>query len=340
MTEALVARPPSLTGTQKAAALLITLGTATAAKVLARLPSESIDRLATELVTTPGVAPEVRDAVLEETYATLFARVGELAGGVDYAVDLFTHAFGESKGQLMLERINQQLVRRPFEFLRHVDPIQVAELLSGEHPQTIAVVLAYLEPRAAAQILVQLGVDLQVEVARRIAETDQTTPDAIAVVEEGIKARMSALVADSTEVGGIRPLAHVLNQVDRSTERHILARLAEEDEALAEEVRRYMFVFEDIVQLDDRALQRIIRDLDPKDIALALRTTSEDVKQKFFANMSQRAAEMLREEMSLAGQVRMRNVEEAQGRIVDVIKRLEDQDEIVIERGGGGDELV
>ncbi len=338
--EAVATRPPTLTGAQKAAALLITLGTATAAKILARLPSETIDLLATELVTTPGVPPDVRDAVLEETHAALFAQMGELAGGVDYAVDLFTQAFGESKGQLMLERINQRLARRPFEFLRHVDPIQVAELLAGEHPQTIAVVLSYLEPRTAAQILVQFGVDLQVEVARRIAETEQTTPDAIGVVEEGIKARMSALVADSTEVGGVRPLAHVLNQVDRSTERQILARLAEEDEALAEEVRRYMFVFEDIVQLDDRSLQRVIRDVDPKDIALALRATSEDVKQKFFANMSQRAAEMLREEMSLAGQVRMRNVEEAQGRIVDVIKRLEDQDEIVIERGGGGDQLV
>jgi flagellar motor switch protein FliG len=179
-----------------------------------------------------------------------------------------------------------------------------------------------------------------VEVARRVALTEQTTPDTLAVVEEAIQRKISAVVSDVAQVGGARPLAHVLNQVGRSTERQILGSLAERDAELADEVRRFMFVFEDIALIDDRAMQRIIRDLDTKDIAFALRTAAEDVKQRFFGNMSQRAAEMLREEMSLTSGVRIKNVEEAQGRIVEVIKRLEDEDEVVISRGGADDVLV
>jgi flagellar motor switch protein FliG len=329
-----------MSGAQKVAALLITLGSSTAAKILARMPPEAVDKIATELMTTPSVRASVRDAVLEETYSSLFSHMGDLSGGQGYALQLFTEAFGESKGHLLLERIHQSLVVPPFEFLRHADSMQVAQLLAAEHPQTIAIVLAHLDPRAAAKILVGLEPPLQVEVARRIALTDQISPEAIAVVEEGIRRRMSTVVAEPTVAGGARPLAHVLNQVDRSTERSILGALADQDQGLADEVRRFMFVFEDISLLDDRSMQRVVRELDSKDIALALRTTTEEVKQGFFRNMSTRAAEMLKEEMSLAGRVRMKNVEEAQGRIVEVIKRLEDQDEIVINRGGGDDALV
>lgn len=330
----------TLTGPRKVAALLIALGTEVSAKLLARLPQDAVDKVAMELMRMPSLEASARDSVLEETYAGVFSHLGVLPGGESYALDLFKEAFGESKAVDLITRVQQSQVIVPFEFLRTTDPTQASELLSSEHPQTIALVLAHLEPRVAAKILVQMAGDLQVDVARRIAVTDQTTPDTLAIVEEGIRRRMSSVVMESTQVGGARPLAHVLNQVDRSTERQILGALADRDAELADEVRRFMFVFEDIALIDDRSMQRIIRDLDTKDIALALRTVSEDLKQRFFGNMSQRAAEMLQEEMGLATQVRMKNVEEAQGRIVEAIKRLEDQDEIVINRGGSDDALV
>ncbi len=330
----------NLTGPRKVAALLIALGTEVSAKLLARLPQEAVDKVAMELMRMPSLEASARDSVLEETYAGVFSDLGVLPGGESYALSLFKEAFGEAKAVDLIARVQQSQVVIPFEFLRTADPTQASELLSSEHPQTIALVLAHLEPRVAARILVQMTGDLQVEVARRIAVTDQTTPDTLAIVEEGIRRRMSSIVTESTQVGGARPLAHVLNQVDRSTERQILGALADRDAELADEVRRFMFVFEDIALIDDRSMQRIIRDLDTKDIALALRTTTDDLKQRFFGNMSQRAAEMLQEEMGLATQVRMKNVEEAQGRIVGVIKRLGDQDEIVINRGGSDDVLV
>ena len=320
----------SVVGTRKVAALLIALGTAAAAKLLARLPHEYVDRVALELMRTPQLDASVRDAILEETYAGLAARGGVLPGGEEYTLELFARAFGDSKARELLDRVHlaQRIV--PFEFLQDADSTQ-----------TIALVLAHLEPRKAATILTGLDATLQVEVARRIALTDQTSPDALAIVEEGVRRRMSTIFTETTVVGGTRPLAHVLNQVDRATERQILGALAEHDQALADEVRRFMFVFEDIVQLDDRSLQRVVRELDQKDIALALRSANDQVKDAFFRNMSSRAAEMLREEMSLATQVRLKNVEEAQSRIVETIKRLEDADEIVINRGdGGGDDAL
>ncbi len=329
-----------LSGTRKVAALLISLGTEHAAKLLARLPSDAVEKIAQELMRMPQVDSAVRDAVLEETYEGVFADLGVLAGGESFALQMFAEAFGEPKARDLLQRVHEAQQVLPFEFLRNADPVQIKEFLSVEHPQTIALVLAHLEARVAARILVELEPTLQVEVARRIALTEQTTPDALAVVEDGLRRRMSSLVTEAAAVGGVRPLAHVLNQVDRSTERQILGTLSEQDPDLADAVRRLMFVFEDIVKLDDRSMQRVIRELDTKDMALALRNVSEPVKQKFFGNISQRAAEMLKEEMALAAQVRLKNVEEAQQRIVEVIKRLEDQDEIVIDRGGGDDVLV
>ncbi len=330
----------TLTGTRKVAALLIALGTEPAAKLLARVSPDQVDRIALELMRTPSLDPAVRDSVLEETYAGVFSHLGSLPGGESYALDLFKEAFGEGKATELIARVQKSQVQVPFSFLRDVDPVQIKDMIIGEHPQTIALILAHLEPRLAAHVIILLDHDLQVEVARRIALTDTTTPDTLATVEGGLRRRMSAVVTEGSQVGGVRPLAHVLNQVGRSAERQILGSLAEQDAALAEEVRRFMFVFEDIAQVDDRAMQRIIRELDVKDIALALRNGTDAVKERFFKNMSQRAAEMLREEMALTPQVRMKNVEEAQGRIVEIIKRLEDQDEIVISLGGSDDALV
>lgn len=325
----------SLSGAQKVAALLITIGTAAAARVMTKLPPEAVEAVAAQLLRTPAVPAEIRDQVLGDTYSALFSQMSDLQGGSQYALDLFIEAFGEARGMTLLDRVHATMVRPPFDFLAKVDPLQVAQQLSSEHPQTIAIVLAHLEPRAAANILKLIDPPaLQVEVAHRIALTEQTTPDAIAMVEEGIKRRMTTVVQTSTQVGGKKPLAQVLNQVDRSTEKAILHELHEIDPETANEVRKFMFVFEDISLLDDRSMQRLMKDVDNKDLALALRNVNEELRQQFFRNMSQRAAETLREEMALGGQVRMKNVEEAQGRVVEIVKRLEDSDEIVINRGG------
>lgn len=331
----------TLPGARKAAALLIALGREAAARVLARLPVEAVERLTLELLRTPALDASVRDAVLSEAHAGVFGGGGALPGGEAFALEVVREAYGPDRAEDVIARVRQAHIPAPFEFLRGADPGQVRELLASEHPQTIALVLAHLDPRTAARILTELDPALQVDVARRFATTEQVSPETVAVVESQLRSRMAAYASSvATYVGGARPLAHVLNQVDRSTEKQILGGLGEVDPALADEVRRYMFVFEDVLLLDDRAMQRVIRELDTKDIALALRATTEEVKAKFFANMSQRAVEMLKEEMELAGQVRMKNVEEAQGRIVDVIKRLEEQDEIVISRGGGDDVLA
>jgi len=330
----------ALSGPRKAAALLITLGTEASAKLLARLPPEAIDRVALELMRMPAVDSMTRDSILEEAYAGLFAHAGVLPGGENYALELFAQAFGQGKAHELLERVHQAQQIIPFDFMRDIEPMQAAGLLADEHPQTIAIVLAHIDPRAAARILTQFEAPIQVEVAKRIALTEQITPEAVEIVEVGLRRKLSSVVTEVTSVGGTRPLAHVLNQVGRTNERLILEALSEQDSQLADEVRRFMFVFDDIVLLDDRAMQRVIRELDAKDMALALRPATEPLRLKFFQNMSQRAAEMLREEMSLGGQVRMKAVEESQQRIIDTVKKLEDNDEIVVNRGGTEDAFV
>jgi flagellar motor switch protein FliG len=329
--------------TRKIAALLISLGSDAASHLLPRLPADTIDKVAAELLRMPNIESSQRDLILQETYEGVFTDVGVIAGGETFALEIFAEAFGEDRARELLERIHQQQVVLPFEFLRRLDPFQVKGFLEEEHPQTIALVLANLDARTAAKVLGELDHQLRVEVARRIALMEQTSPDTVAIVEDGLRRRMSSIVTESTaQVGGIKPLASVLNQVDRATERQILGQLAEADPELADSVRKLMFVFEDIAKIDDRGMQRVIRDLDSKDMALALRNAKDDVKKKFFGNMSQRAADMLREEMSLASSVRLKNVEEAQQRIVEVVKRLEESDEIVINRGGagGGDDAL
>ena len=327
-------------GARRAAGLLIALGTTSAGRLLARMAPDAVERIAGELLHMPQLDSDVRDAILEEAYAGVFREVGVLAGGETYALQVFAEAFGEARAHDLLDKVREAQQSQPFEFLRVVDPIQVAEFLSTEHPQTIALVVAHLDARRAAGILTQLDAAMQVEVAQRLALMEQTTPEMIALVEDGLRRRLSSLVTETTAVGGVKPLAHVLNQVDRTTERQILGGLAEHSPDLADAVRRLMFVFEDVVKLDDRAMQKVVRNVDTKDLALALRNASDGVRQKFMGNMSQRAAEMLTEEMSLTTQVRLKNVEEAQQRIVDVIKHLEETDEIVIDRGDGSDALI
>jgi len=324
-----------LSGARKVAALMITIGTSAAASVLARLPPEAAEKIAAEILQTSNVKPEVRDQVLEETYTALFSHMTDLQGGPSYALELFVQAFGENKGMALLEKVTAAQITPPFDFLRRADPSQAATLLEGEHPQTIAIVLAHLEPRTAAKILPLLDPGLQVDVARRIAMTEQADRDAVNLVEEAISRRFSSGgERETSKVGGTKPLATMLNQMTTMNNKVILAGLHEIDVELEADVRKKMFIFEDIKLINDRDMQKVLAAIDQKDLSLALKSADQGLKDKFFKNMSSRAAEMLRDEMTVTGdRVRPKNIEEAQSRIVERIKKLEDDEEIFIDRG-------
>lgn len=262
-------------------------------------------------------------------------------GGIGYAKTVLEKAFGKQEASNIINRLTSSLQVRPFDFARKADPQQVLNFIQGEHPQTIALVLSYLDSEQAGQILSSLPQELQADVARRIATMDSTSPEIISQVEQVLEKNISASVSeDYTQTGGIQAVVEVLNGVDRSTERTILDSLEIQDPELADEIKKRMFVFEDIVILDNRAIQRVIREVENEDLRLALKVASDEVKDVVFTNMSQRMAETFKEEMEYMGPVRLRDVEEAQMRIVAIIRRLEDIGEIVIARGGGDDIIV
>jgi flagellar motor switch protein FliG len=274
------------------------------------------------------------NAVIHEAHELALAHRYVATGGVDYARELLAKALGPERAMALLERVVTMHPPAPFEFLRKSDPRQMAMFLQNEHPQTIALILSHLPPVQAAAVLTNLGEDLQAEVARRIAKMDRTPPEIINRVEEIMRRRLSSLITqDTRSVGGTSHLVAILSTVDRSTEKHILERLTETDPELAEEVRKLMFTFDDLILLDDRSLQRVLREVDMRDLAMALKAARDDLKERIFSNMSARAAELLREEISYLGPVRIRAVEEAQQRIVSIVRRLEEAEEIVIARG-------
>jgi flagellar motor switch protein FliG len=286
------------------------------------------------------ISPEFRDQVLEEFHQMCIAQEYITKGGVDYAREILQKALGPEKAQEVISRLSTSLQVSPFDFARKTDPSQILSFIQGEHPQTIALIIAYLHPEQAAMILSALPQNLQTEVAMRIATMDRTSPEVIKEVERVLEKKITTLTSsDYTSAGGIKSLVEILNRVDRSTEKSILEELGEKNPDLAEEVKRLMFTFEDIISLDDRSIQRVLRDIDSKDLALALKGANEDVKKKIFKNMSERAQQVLKEELEYIGPVRLRNVEEAQQRIVNSIRRLEETGEIVIARGRG-EEIV
>ncbi len=330
-----------LTGRQKAAALLIALGTDLSAEVMKHLKDSDIDRVTVEIFSMERIAHEVRTEVLSECLDLAKAQGYISSGGVEYAKEVLTHALGPQRANEIVGRLASGWRNDPFDFVRMADPAQLVNFIQEERPQTIALVIAHLHPTLAASILARLDRELQAEVALRIATMERTTPEAIDQVESTLKKRLSSVLnQDYSTVGGVEFLVKVLTQVNRSTEKIIMQSLEESDPALAEEVRKQMFVFEDVVKLDDRSIQRVMREVDTKDLALAMRGASEEVKARIFKNMSTRAAQMLREDMEVGGPVRLRTVEDAQQRIVAVVRRLDDAEEIVISRGGSEDEVV
>ncbi len=330
----------ALTGLQKAAILLIALGPERSALIFQHLKEEEIEDLTLEIANTRSVTPQTKEEVINEFYGVCLAQQYIAEGGINYAKELLEKALGNEKALDVIGKLTASLQVKPFEFIRKTEASQLLNFIQDEHPQTIALILSYLNPSQAALIISALPPDRQSDVAKRIALMDRTSPDVIKEVEKILESKLSSLVnQDYTIIGGVDAVVDILNTVDRSTEKHIMETLEIDEPELADEIRKKMFVFEDILLLDDRAIQRVLRDVDNSDLAIALKGANEEVQTAIFNNLSKRLALMIREDMEFMGPVRMKDVEEAQQKIVNTIRRLEDASEIVISRGGG-DEIV
>ncbi|HUO73904.1 MAG TPA: flagellar motor switch protein FliG [Solirubrobacteraceae bacterium] len=321
-------------GRKKAAVLLISLGRDRAADVFKHLREDEIETLSLEMAKLQRVPPATTESVLEELIATVKAYDSLAAGGVDYAREVLERALGSARAAEIIGRLSSVIEMRPFEFLRRTPPEQIITFLRNEAPQTIALVVANLHTTLSAQVLAHLPETDQADIALRIARMGETSPDVVKQVEDVIRAKLASVVQQEYSVaGGVKSLADILNHADRSTERNVLDALTESDEELAAEVRRLLFVFEDIVKLDDRSIQLVLREADQKDLALALRGVNDDVKERILSNMSERGAQMLVEEMAYMPPQRKRVVEEAQGRIVAIVRKLEEAGALVLSRG-------
>lgn len=335
-----MAKSNEMMGIQKAAILLIALGPEKSATIFKHLKEDEIEELTLEIANTRSVSPQTKEEVLNEFYEVCIAQQYIAEGGIDYAKDLLKKALGQDKAHDVISKLTASLQVRPFEFIRKTDASQLLNFIQDEHPQTIALILSYLPAGQASAVISALPLDKQADVARRIAQMDRTSPDVIKEVERVLERKLASLVnQDYTIVGGVDAIVEILNYVDRGTEKHIMENLEVEEPELADEIKRKMFVFEDILSLDDKTIQRVLRDVDNNDLGIALKGTSEEVQNVIFNNLSKRLAAMIREDMDFMGPVRMKDVEEAQQKIVNIIRRLEDTGEIIIARGGG-DEIV
>jgi len=327
-------------GLQKAAILLIAIGPDKSAQVFKHLKEEEIEQLTLEIANMRTVAPDDKEAILEEFYQICLAREYISEGGISYAKEILERALGNQKALDVINRLTASLQVRPFDFVRKADPSQLLNFIQGEHPQTIALILSYLKPQQASVILSALPQEKQADVTRRIAIMDRTSPEIIKEIERVLERKLSSMISqDYTMAGGLQAIVDILNSVDRGTEKYIMETLELQDVDLAEQIKKRMFVFEDIITLDNRSIQRIIREVENGDWALALKSSSEDLSKTVFSNMSKRLAEMIKEDMEFMGPVRLRDVEESQQKIVNIIRKLEDAGEIVISRGGG-DEII
>ncbi len=330
----------NITGVQKAAVLVIALGPEKSSQIFKHLKEEEIEELTLEIANTRSITPQLKEDVINEFYEVCLAQQYIAEGGIGYAKDLLEKALGEEKALDVISKLTTSLQVKPFEFVRKAEASQILNFIQDEHPQTIALILSYLAPQQAALIMSALPPDRQADVAKRVATMDRTSPDVIKEVERVLETKLSSLVnQDYTVIGGVDAVVEILNAVDRGTEKHIMETLEIEDPELADEIRKKMFVFEDILLLDDRAIQRVLRDVDNNDLAVALKGSTEQVQNAIFNNLSKRLAAMIKEDMEFMGPVRMKDVEEAQQKIVNIIRKLEDSAEIIISRGGG-DEIV
>jgi flagellar motor switch protein FliG len=328
------------TGRQKAAVFLVTIGSEISAEIFKYLREDEIETLTFEIARLETIDAEQKDAILQEFQELMMANQFISTGGIDYARELLEKSLGSQKAIDIINRLTSSLQVRPFDFIRRTDPAHLLNFIQQEHPQTIALILAYLEPNKASIILQNLPNDVQSDVARRIATMDRTSPEVLREVERVLEKKLSTLSSeDYTAAGGVESIVEILNLVDRASEKQIIEALEDEDPELAEEIKKRMFVFEDIVMLDDRAIQKVMREVDSQELAKALKSVDTEVQDKIFRNMSKRAAGMLKEDMEYMGPVRLKDVEEAQQKIVSIIRHLEDTGEIVVARSGE-DEMV
>jgi flagellar motor switch protein FliG len=329
-----------LTGRQKAAIFLVSIGSDISSEIFKYLREDEIETLTFEIARLETIEPEQKDAILTEFQELMMANQFISIGGIDYARELLEKSLGSQKAVDIINRLTSSLQVRPFDFIRRTDPAHLLNFIQQELPQTIALILAYLEPNKASVILQNLPHEVQAEVARRIAIMDRTSPEVLREVERVLEKKLSTLSSeDYTTAGGVGSVVEILNLVDRSSEKQIIEALEEEDPELAEEIKKKMFVFEDIVMLDDRSIQKVMREVDTAELSKALKSVDAEVQDKIFKNMSKRAAAMLKEDMEFMGPVRLKDVEESQQKIVSIIRHLEDTGEIVVARAGE-DELV
>jgi len=330
-----------LTGREKAAILLITLGPEKSAQIFKHLKEDEIEQLTLEIANISAVMPETKESVIEEFYQICLAQQYITEGGISYAKQILEKALGESRAFEVISKLTVNLQVRPFDFIRKSDAGQVLNFIQNEHPQTIALILSYLRPKQAGEVLSELSADKQAEVARRIALMDRTSPDVIKEVEKVLEKKLSSMLTeDYATVGGVDSVVEILNTVDRGTEKHIMETLETEDVELSEEIKKRMFVFEDILSLDNRSIQTVLREVDNRDLALALKNCSNDLQNLIFSNQSKRLAAMIKEDMDFMGPVRRSDVEEAQQKIVNIVRRLQETGEIVVARGGGDDVIA
>jgi flagellar motor switch protein FliG len=329
-----------ISGPKKAAIIMVALGSDASSQIFRNLEESEVERLSTEIARLGNVVPEAREAVLEEFYNLAMAQQYVSQGGIDYAREILEAALGPRKAKEILEKVQQTIRTTGFNLLENVDPKQIVNFIQKEHPQTIALLLAHMEPKNAAPIISALPAELQVNVSQRIATMESISPETLDQVEEVLVSQIKSLFGgDVSEIGGVTAVAELLNNVDRGAVKNILGNLERDNPELATEIKNLMFVFEDVLLLDDRSMQRVLKEVDSKELAMALKGASEELQEKFYRNMSSRAAEMIREDMEFMGPIRLKTVEEVQQKVVDVIRRLEEDGEIIIS-GRGGDEAI
>ncbi len=335
-----IATRREITGREKAAMFLIALGPENSAQIFKHLKEEEIELLTLEIANIKTVVPETKEKILEEFYQLCIAQEYIAEGGISYAREVLEKALGSEKAIEVINKLTASLQVRPFDFVRKTEPAQLLNFIQGEHPQTIALILTHISATQAATVLSALSPEKQADVAKRIATMDRTSPEIIKEIEIILEKKLSSLITeDYNTTGGIQSIVDILNAVDRGTEKNIIDILELEEVELAEEIRKRMFVFDDIITLDNRSIQRFLREVDNTQLALALKGTNEEVHKVIFSNMSKRLSEMIKEDIEYMGPVRLRDVEDAQQKIVNVIRKLEDAGEIIISRGGG-DEII
>jgi len=329
-----------LSGLQKAAILMIALGAKNSAQVVKHLGEAEIEQLTLEMANVGKISPDNRDIVVDEFHQMCLANEYIAQGGIDYARDVLERALGETRAFEIISRLAISMKMRPFELVRRTDPKQLFSFIQGEHPQTIALIMTHLPADKAATLLGSLAPNQQAEVVKRIATMGRTSPEVLKEIEKVLERKITSLApTDYTTSGGIQSIVDVLNQTDPSTVKVVMDGLEMDDPELAEQIRQQMFVFKDIVLLDDRSIQLVLREVTTKDLGLALKASTNEVAVKIQSNMSTRAAQMLKDDMEFMGPVRLRDVEEAQQRIVKVIRKLEESGALVISRAGS-DEIV